>query len=69
MKFIDTLSPAGGAAALVASGEFQVNFTVPQQFATLPPGNYPLTVAVNGVSSPANINTNPPAPLMVPIQH
>jgi uncharacterized protein (TIGR03437 family) len=66
---LGTITVPAAAAALVASGEFQVNFTVPQQFATLPAGNYPLTVAVNGVSSPANINTNPPAPLVVPIQH
>jgi uncharacterized protein (TIGR03437 family) len=50
-------------------GEFQINFTVPQQFATLPEGNYPLTIAVNGVSSPTNINSNPPAPLVIPVQH
>jgi len=57
------------AAALVAVGEFQINFTVPQQFANLPEGNYPLTVAINGASSPATINSNPPGPLVIPIQH
>jgi uncharacterized protein (TIGR03437 family) len=57
------------AAGLVTVGEFQINFTVPQQFANLPAGNYPLTIAINGVSSPANINSNPPGPLVIPIQH
>jgi len=57
------------AAGLVAIGEFQINFTVPQQFATMPEGNYALTVAVNGVSSPASVNSNPPGPLVIPIQH
>ena len=66
---LGSITVPAGAAALVASGEFQVNFTVPQQFATLAPGNYPLTITVNGVSSPADINTNPPAPLVIPIQH
>jgi uncharacterized protein (TIGR03437 family) len=64
-----TITVHADAAALVASGEFRVNFTVPQQFATLPSANYPLTIAVNGVSSPANINSKPPAPLVVPVQH
>ena len=53
------------AAYLVAVGEFQINFTVPQ----MPDGNYPISIAVNGVSSPQNANTNPPAPLILPIQH
>jgi len=52
-------------AGSVAVGEFQIHFTVPQ----LPDGVYPITITVNGVSSPAEINTNPPAPLVVPIQH
>jgi len=56
------------AAGLVTVGEFQINFTVPQQFANLPAGNYPLTIAINGVSSPASINSNPPGPLVIPIQ-
>jgi uncharacterized protein (TIGR03437 family) len=56
-------------AGLVAVGEFQINFTVPQQFASLPEGNYPLTIAVNGVSSPITINSVPPGPVVLPIQH
>lgn len=50
------------AAALVAPGEFQINFTVPQQFASLPAGNYPVSISLNGVSSPAGI-------VVIPIQH
>jgi uncharacterized protein (TIGR03437 family) len=57
------------AAGLVAPGEFQINFTVPPQFANLAPANYPLTITINGVSSPAAINSNPPGPLVIPIQH
>jgi uncharacterized protein (TIGR03437 family) len=56
-------------AGLVAVGEFQINFTVSQQFANLAAGSYPITISVNGVSSPATINSNPPGPLVVPIQH
>jgi len=66
---IGSITFAADAAGLVAPGEFQINFTVPQQFAAIPEGNYPLTIAVNGVSSPMNINSNPPAPLVIPIQH
>jgi uncharacterized protein (TIGR03437 family) len=60
--------PASGAA-LVAVGEFQINFTVPQQFASMPPGPYPISISINGVSSPAIINTSPPGPVVIPIQH
>jgi uncharacterized protein (TIGR03437 family) len=55
-------------AGLVAVGEFQINFTVPQQFSNMPAGIYPLTIAVNCVSSPATIDTNPVGPVVVPIQ-
>ena len=47
-------------AGLVAVGEFQINFTVPQQIAD---GTYPISIQVNGASSPATINTNPQARL------
>jgi uncharacterized protein (TIGR03437 family) len=57
------------AAALVAVGEFQINFTVPQQFASLPPGTYPISISINGASSPSTINSNPPGPVVIPIQH
>ncbi len=56
------------AVALVYAGEFQINFTVPPQFAIMPAGNYPLTITVNGVSSPATIESNPPAAVVLPIQ-
>ena len=39
------------AAALVAPGQFQVNFTVPQ----VADGEYPITVSVSGKTSPSNI--------------
>lgn len=52
-------------AGLVAVGEFQINFTVPQ----LSNGVYPISISVNGVASPAQIGTNPAAPLMLPIQN
>ena len=56
------------AAALVAVGEFQVNFTVPQDFASLPPVLYPISISINGVTSPASINSSPPGPVVIPIQ-
>lgn len=65
---LGTITVPADAAGLVGPGEFQINFTVPRQFANLPAGNYPLTIAVNGVSSPANINSNPPGPLVIPIE-
>ena len=39
------------AAALVAPGQFQVNFTVPQ----IADGEYPITVSTSGKSSPSNV--------------
>ena len=39
------------AAALVAPGQFQVNFVVPQ----ITPGEYPITVSTAGKTSPANV--------------
>ncbi len=55
------------AAALVAIGEFQINFTVPQNFASLPQGLYPISISINGVTSPASINSAPPGPVVIPI--
>ena len=52
-------------AGLVDVGEFQINFKVPQ----LADGTYPITVTINGVSSPATINSDPPGPVVLPIQH
>jgi uncharacterized protein (TIGR03437 family) len=65
---IGTVTVPADFAGLVAVGEFQINFTIPQQFASMPAANYPLTVTVNGVSSPAAIGTNPQAAVVVPIQ-
>jgi uncharacterized protein (TIGR03437 family) len=70
------LTPLSGAtvtvpadfAGLIAVGEFQIDFTIPQQFASLPAGNYPITVSVNGVSSPAMINTGQLSPVVLPVQ-
>lgn len=56
-------------AGLVAAGEFQINFKVPEQFTTMPEANYPITISVNGVSSPSTINSDPAAQLVIPIQH
>ena len=39
------------AAALVAPGQFQVNFVVPQ----MPDGEYPITVSTSDKTSPANV--------------
>jgi len=52
----------------VAVGEFQVNFTLPQQFANMPAGSYPITISIDGVSSPSTINSVPAAPVVLPIQ-
>ena len=62
---IGTTTVPASFAGLVAVGEFQINFTVPQ----ISDGVYPISITVNGVASPANTNTNPPAPLVIPIQH
>ena len=62
-----TVIPAD-SVTLVAVGEFQINFTVPQSFASQPAALYPISIQVNGVSSPTTINTSPPAPLVIPIQ-
>jgi uncharacterized protein (TIGR03437 family) len=66
---IGTVTIPAIASALVAVGEFQVNFTVPQDFASMPPGLYPISISVNGVTSPASINSSPPGPVVIPIQH
>jgi len=57
------------AADLVAAGEFQINFQVPQAFAGMPEGNYAVTISINGVSSPASINSIPAGPVVIPIRH
>ena len=61
--------PASFAGQTPYVGEFQINFTLPQQFATMPAGNYPLTISLNGISSPATMNSSPPGPIMLPVIH
>ena len=62
---VGTVTVDATSAGLTAVGEFYINFYLP----TLPDGTYPITISVNGVSSPATINSNPPGPLVLPIQH
>lgn len=69
MVTIGTITVQADAAALVAVGEFQINFTVPQSFASMPPGLYPISISYNGVTSPASINSAPPGPVVIPIHH
>jgi uncharacterized protein (TIGR03437 family) len=66
---IGSVTIPASAAALVTVGEFQINFTVPQDFASLPPGLYPISISINGVTSPASINSSSPGPVVIPIQH
>ena len=68
MVTIGNVTVPADFAGLVAVGEFQINFTVPQQFASQPAGVYPISIQVNGVSSPATIDSSPPGPLVLPIQ-
>jgi uncharacterized protein (TIGR03437 family) len=73
VKIGDVALPAD-AAALVAPGEFQINFRVPQQFASLPEADYPISIQRKlddgtTTSSPITINSDPPGPLVIPIQH
>jgi len=53
-----TINPS--FAGLVAVGEFQINFTVPLQFASMLTANYPITILVNNVSSSTTIGSKPP---------
>ena len=66
---IGSVTIPASATALVAVGEFQINFTVPQDFASMSPGLYPISISTNGVASPASINSSPPGPVVIPIQH
>src|SRR5215471_16524180 len=61
---IGTTTVPADFAGLVAVGEFQINFIVPQ----LADGTYPISIAVNGVSSPTTIGSNPPGPVVLPVQ-
>jgi len=60
--------PADYAGQTPYVGEFQINFTVPQQFANMPAGNYPISIALNGVSSPTMINSSPPGLIVLPVK-
>ncbi len=51
-------------AGLAAVGEYQINFKVP----ALTTGEYPVTISVNGVSSPATINSDPAGAIVLPIE-
>ena len=62
---IGTSTVPASFAGLVATGEFQISFTVPQ----LSNGVYPISIAVNGVASPIQINGSPPGPVVIPIQN
>jgi len=70
---IGTVTGPASACVLTYAGEFQINFTVPQQFASMPAGNYPLSITVgtgaNAVSSPVTIDSNPPGEIVLPITH
>jgi len=59
--------PADYAGQTPYAGEFQINFTVPQQFANLPAANYPISISLNGVSSPLTMNSSPPGSVVLPI--
>jgi len=59
--------PADYAGQTAYVGEFQINFTVPQQFANMPAGNYPISISLNGISSPVTVNSSPPGPVVLPI--
>ncbi len=65
---IGSVTVPASSAALVAVGEFQINFTVPQS-CSMAPGLYPISISINGVTSPASINSSPPGPVVFPIQH
>ena len=66
---IGTVTIPATAAALVAVGEFQINFTLPQSFASAPPGLYPISISIAGATSPASIGSSPPGPVVIPIRH
>ncbi len=65
---IGPVSFSADATALVAPGEFQINFTLPQQFATLAAGDYPIAIRIGGASSPSLINSAPPGQILLPIE-
>ncbi len=52
---VGTVTVPADFAGLVAVGEFQINFKVPQQFSSQPAGSYPIAIQINGVTSPAQV--------------
>jgi uncharacterized protein (TIGR03437 family) len=54
-------------AGLITAGELQINFMLPSSFASQTAGNYPISIQINGVSSPVTINTGPPGIVVLPI--
>ena len=36
--------------------------------ASMAEGNYPITISISGASSPSTINSDPPEPVVFPIQ-
>jgi len=69
---VGNVTVAADAAVLISAGEFQINFTLPTQFASLPEGDYPISIQYGipiNTSSPAVINSDPPGPVVLPVQH
>lgn len=62
---VGTTTVPADFAGLVSAGEFQINFKVPP----LSDGVYPVSITVNGVSSPPTINSAPPGPIVLPVAH
>jgi uncharacterized protein (TIGR03437 family) len=66
---IGTVTIPANPALLQGPGLFQINFQVPQSFASMPTGLYPVSITINGVTSPASVNSSAPGPVVIPIQH
>ena len=66
---VGTVTILASFAGLVAPGEYQVNFTLPQSFSSMPEGVYPISIAIDGTSSPPTVNSSPPGPVVIPIHH
>jgi uncharacterized protein (TIGR03437 family) len=73
---LGTITVSTDAAALVGPGEFQINFTVPQEFENLPEGAYPVSIRSKGVPS-STVNAHipgyaagcPSTCMVIPIEH
>ena len=71
---VGNVTVAADAAVLISPGEFQINFTLPTQFASLPEaeGDYPISIQYGtpiNTSSLAVINSDPPGPVVLPVQY